>query len=202
VVTRASPAPRLDTDVIVDTAAALVDADGIDSLSLSAVAARLGVTQPALYRHVENADDLLRRVALHARLELLATISDAAIARSGPDALDAVAAAWRAYATSHPDRYAATDRSPLAGDTENEAVVERIVDVISRVVGGFGLDDPDARQGAWAVRSALHGFVILEAETGNPQRLELDAAFAHMIDLLAAGFRNQALEESGPPRAC
>lgn len=183
-------APRpLDVDQVVGAAAALVDEDGIDGLSMTAVANRLGVSQPALYRHVDNAADLLRRVALHARTELLDAIRDAAIGRSGDDALVAVATAWRGYVHRHPERYAATDRSPLPGDTENEQVVERLVDVLARTLHGYGLDEDEARRGAWALRSALHGFATLEISGGNPRGMELDALFTHMLTVMARGYR-------------
>ena len=44
----------LDTGQVVDCAAELADADGLDAVTLTRVAERLGVRQPALYRHVDN----------------------------------------------------------------------------------------------------------------------------------------------------
>lgn len=177
----------LDEALIVDTAAELVDEEGVDALTLSAVAKRLGVTQSALYRHIDGADDLIRRLALCARERLVSAVRDAAVGQANRDALWAVAVAWRRFVREHPGLYAATDRSPLAGDSENEAAVEQIVTVIARVIQGFGLDQGEARQAAWAVRSALHGFVSLESTSGNPESLELDEGFNGMTLLLATG---------------
>lgn len=177
----------LDDSLILGEAAVLVDREGIDNLTLARVADRLGVTQSALYRHIDGADDLLRRLALRGRRQLLNVIRDAAVGCAASDALVAVAGAWRTFVHQHPGVYAATDRSPLSNDQANEAALEQIVTVTTQVTKGFGLDDEEARQAAWAIRSAIHGFVTLEMSSGNPASLELDHAFDQMVSLLAAG---------------
>lgn len=55
---RGRPA-RIDQARIVDAAIGL----GVDALTMQALAARLGVTTPALYTHVANRDEVLRLVA-------------------------------------------------------------------------------------------------------------------------------------------
>lgn len=54
---RGAPA-RIDLDTVVKVALDLVDAEGLDALSLRAVAARAGVVPNALYRHLSGVDDL------------------------------------------------------------------------------------------------------------------------------------------------
>jgi AcrR family transcriptional regulator len=50
---------RIDREAVVDAAISLADDQGLDNVSLRRVAARLGVTPMALYRHVESKDALL-----------------------------------------------------------------------------------------------------------------------------------------------
>ncbi|MCP4852364.1 MAG: TetR family transcriptional regulator, partial [Actinomycetia bacterium] len=50
----------LDTDQVVDSAAALADSEGLDAVTLTRVALLLGVRQPALYRHIDSYDALVR----------------------------------------------------------------------------------------------------------------------------------------------
>lgn len=172
----------------------VLERDGIDAISLARVAQHLGVTQPALYRHVGGADALLARLALLGRTQLLARLTDAAVGRAGDDAVHATASAWRAFATAHPGLYAATDRSRLAGDTQNEAAAAAIVRVLSQVIRSYGLEDAPAEQAAWSLRSALHGFVALEADGGYPSTLDIDATFDRLVDLLVAGLRRWSTE--------
>ena len=61
----------LDTDQVVSAAAALADEEGLDAVTLTRVANQLGVRQPALYRHVDSYDALVRLLGLRGR-EILA----------------------------------------------------------------------------------------------------------------------------------
>lgn len=54
---------RTDRDAIVAAAIAVLGERGLDRLSLHAVAARLGVRQPALYHHFEDKDAILAATA-------------------------------------------------------------------------------------------------------------------------------------------
>ena len=56
----------LDQEQVVNAAAELADAEGLDALTLTRVAKILGVRQPALYRHVESYQDLLRLLVCEA----------------------------------------------------------------------------------------------------------------------------------------
>lgn len=71
--TRASRAPRnsLSRDRVVEAAFELADADGLDALTIRAVAARLEVKPMSLYRHVASKDELLDALVerMYAELE-------------------------------------------------------------------------------------------------------------------------------------
>jgi AcrR family transcriptional regulator len=59
---RSAERPRkqgLSRDRVVDAAIELADADGLDAVSMSRVAERLGFTTMSLYRHVRSKDELL-----------------------------------------------------------------------------------------------------------------------------------------------
>ncbi len=71
--TRASRAPRnsLSRDRVVEAAFELADADGLDALTIRAVATRLEVKPMSLYRHVASKDELLDALVerMYAELE-------------------------------------------------------------------------------------------------------------------------------------
>jgi AcrR family transcriptional regulator len=54
------PKPGLSVDAIVETAAAVADAEGLDAVSMARVAQELGFTAMSLYRHVTGKDELLQ----------------------------------------------------------------------------------------------------------------------------------------------
>ncbi|MFJ2738653.1 TetR/AcrR family transcriptional regulator [Streptomyces sp. NPDC087440] len=57
--TAAEPRPRLSAPLIVRTAVALADTEGLEAVSMQRVAAELGCTAMALYRHVPGKDQLV-----------------------------------------------------------------------------------------------------------------------------------------------
>src|ERR1700760_3020743 len=57
------PRPLLSRDRIVETAAALVDAEGLAALSTRRLAAELGVRGPSLYNHFPTKEAILDAVA-------------------------------------------------------------------------------------------------------------------------------------------
>jgi AcrR family transcriptional regulator len=59
---RPGPAPRFSREQLVDEAVAIVDSEGFESLSLRAVARRLGVTPMALYTYVQSSEELVALV--------------------------------------------------------------------------------------------------------------------------------------------
>ncbi|NIR36799.1 MAG: TetR family transcriptional regulator [Actinobacteria bacterium] len=65
----------LDSDLVITTAADLADREGLDAVTLTRVADELGVRQPALYRHVDGFDDLIRSLGLLGRERLANALS-------------------------------------------------------------------------------------------------------------------------------
>ncbi|MDG2026309.1 MAG: WHG domain-containing protein [Acidimicrobiales bacterium] len=180
----------LDTEQVVDAAAAIADKEGIEAITLTRVAEQLGVRQPALYRHVDSYDDLIRSLGLRGREILGARLTAAAVGVSGDEAVRAVGRAWRAVVAEHPGLYAATDRYPCADDDELEEAVEAIVAVIAQSLAGFDLDDTASVHAARSLRSAFHGFAHLESGDGHPHPEDLDDSFDELLTLLIAGVRN------------
>jgi AcrR family transcriptional regulator len=185
------PRAGLSPAAVVGAAADLADAHGLDAVTLAAVAGAVGVRTPSLYNHVGGLDDVRRGVALTALRELGDALRDAAVGRAADDALVAFARAYRAYARAHPGRYAAVQRAPAADDAELAAAGARAVDALLAVLAGYGLAADDAIHAARAVRSALHGFVALEAGGGFGIPVDLDESFDRMVAALARGLRER-----------
>jgi AcrR family transcriptional regulator len=178
----------LDRARVVETAARLADAEGLAALTLARVAADLGVRTPSLYNHVGGLEDLRGGVAVLGLRELTDALRRAAVGRSGADGLHALAAAYRAYAGDHPGRYAAgAVAAPAAGDDEHAAVAAEAVAVISAVLSAWDLGAEDAVHAVRAVRSALHGFVALEAGGGFGLDVDVDESYRRLVAGLAAG---------------
>jgi AcrR family transcriptional regulator len=180
----------LDTDQVIDAAARIANNEGVEAITLTRVANELGVRQPALYRHIDGYDALIRSLGLRGREILGTCLAEAAIGVSGDEAVRAVGRAWRKVVKDHPGLYAATDRCPCSGDTELEEAVERIVEVIAQSLAGFDLGATDQVHAARSLRSAFHGFAHLESGDGHPHPEDLDDSFDELLTLLISGVRN------------
>ena len=179
----------LDNAKVIATAARIADSEGLDRLTLTRVADELGVRQPALYRHVDGYDDLLRSLSLRGREILAQRLADAAVGLSGDDSVAALGHAWRQMVRDHPGIYAATDRYPCAGDAELEAAVEWVLAVLGQALRGYNLGDEDRVHAARALRSAFHGFSHLESGDGHPLPHDPEDTFEHLVQLLCAGIQ-------------
>ena len=184
------PRRGLDAARVVDVAATIADADGLGAVTLARVAGELGVRPPSLYNHVDGRDGLLRALALRGVGELTAVLREAAVGRSGADALTATARAYRAYAQAHPGRYAATVRAPQLDDAEHLAAASETVDVVFAVLRQWELEGQEAVHAARAFRSAVHGFVVIEAAGGFGIPVDLDASFERLVATIAAGLES------------
>lgn len=173
---------------VVAEAAAVADEAGIDRLTLSAVAKRLGISLPGLYKHIDSLDSLRRDLAVRGARDLTAVMSAAAVGRSGRDALQAIARAYRDYAATHPGVCAASVRAPDPADPEHLAAAEAAVHVLLAVLAGYHLSGDDAIHAIRILRAALHGFTTLEAAGGFGLPQSVDVTFDRLIDSLDMAF--------------
>jgi AcrR family transcriptional regulator len=179
--------PGLDRDRVVAAAVRVADADGLEAVTLARVAAALGVRTPSLYHHVDGLDGVRRGIALFGLRELGTALRDATVGRSGPDALVALADAYRACAARHPGAYAATQRTDLLVDAELRVAWSRVVEVHFAVLRAWEQDEERLVHLVRAVRSALHGFVALETNRGFAIDAPRDASLAVLVRIQIAG---------------
>jgi chorismate mutase len=184
------PRAGLTQERIAATAAEIADEVGLDQLTLAAVAKRLNVSGPAIYKHRSGLDDLQRDVAVLAVNELTATLSAATVGRAGSDALRALADAYRGYARRHPGRLAASLRAPAPDDTEHIAAADAALTVLTGVLRAYDLSEHDLVDALRTLRAALHGFAAVENAGGFGLPRDIDATYARYIDTLDAGLRS------------
>src|SRR5690606_34047314 len=149
----AAPSPGLSREALVRSAVALLDADGLERVSMRRVAADLGVTAGALYWYVTTKDELLE-LALD---DVLGEALGPPVEGGGRDALAAHAARLREVLLRRPWALPLMGRLPNIGPNAL-ALADAALDVAARA----GFPDPPA------VVAALHDQVVgaVLAETG------------------------------------
>ena len=133
------------------------------------IAERLGIRAPSLYKHVPD-KQALEAAIISAGFEEQAALFEQALEQSPDDPLDALAAAYRAFARSHPHLYRLMTDRPLPRERLVPGIEARAGLPIYRAAG----ENPDLARAAWAF---AHGMTILELNQRFPDGADLDAAW-------------------------
>ncbi len=168
----------------------MADEVGLDQLTLAALAVRVGVRQPSLYKHIDSMAGLRRGISVRGKVELGAVLTRSAVGRAGADAIRAMSHDYRAWARLHPGRYQAAQLAPAAGDEEDQAASLAAVQVIAEVLSAYELEGDDAIDAIRAFRSALHGFVALESGGGFGLDVDIDRSFERLVEGIIVALAN------------
>ena len=191
--TKAQPRKgRLDTATVVQAAVELIEAEGLEALSLGRLARQLAVQTPSLYNHIDGLSGLQRELALMSTRDLGEAMGNAAIGKSGAEAVLALAEAYRAYVKEHTGLYMTGLRSsglqtPI--DAELQTAQERVVQIALAVVGSFGLHGEAALHAVRGLRSIVHGFATLEVAGGFGLPLDCDESFQQLVKMFVTGLQ-------------
>lgn len=187
---RTGPRPGLDEETVLRAASELVDAEGLEALSLARLADILGVRTPSLYNHVAGLEGVRRGLAAMGVRELTARIARAAIGKNGDEGTFAVADAYRSFAKEHPGLYAAgLLRAPEPNETELARASDDLLEIVGAVIAPYGLEGDELIHALRAFRSIAHGFVSLELAGGFGIPVDLDASYHYLVRLLVSGLR-------------
>jgi AcrR family transcriptional regulator len=180
------PRAGLSAAAVTDVALEIIDAEGVDALTLTAVAKRAGVATPSLYKHVRSLADLRDHVTARVIEEMRDRMATAVMGRSLDDAVRAAMQAYRDYVISHPNRYAAFPQTPP--DNPGLAkVADELLDVILALLRGYGLTGEPAIHAARCLRATAHGFASLEAAAGFGLPENLDTSYGYLVSMLIHG---------------
>lgn len=148
---------------LVDAAEAFIEAQGMEALSLRAVAASLGVTHAAVYRHYRDRDALLAAVLTRGFKSL--SRLNASITEADPrQRLETYAAAYAVFALDHPNLFLAMTGPRINMDnryqeleTAIEASLAPAVAAVAAMPGGAARKPLENRSRATVLFAALQG---------------------------------------------
>ncbi len=180
------PRAGLTPQTVVQTAAALVDREGPASLTIARVADQLGVKPPSLYNHIDGLEALARDIALDGIDQLADACRSVVMGLGGGEGLRAMAHAYRAFASAHPGVYLLTQRA-RPRDPDYDAKAARLLEPLFAILSGYGLTGIRTVHAARTIRSALHGFIMLENQSGFGLDVDVDQSFEWMLAVIERG---------------
>jgi AcrR family transcriptional regulator len=165
----------------VAAAEAVVDRDGWDRLTMSALAGSLGVRAPSLYHHVESLEALRGELQVRSMQALSDTLQKASVGQSGIEGVRVQARAQRDFAKRFPHRYdgmtrAAIDPAKLgpAGATATSVAVAMLISA--------GVPDDVAAELVRTLFAAHHGIIQLELAGFWADDVDHDVMFEMVLD--------------------
>jgi len=159
---------------ILDEAGRIVDAGGLDALTIRAVATAIGYSPGALYEYFDSKEAILAALYFGGA-DGLGVRCERAVASLPPDAgaVDAIVAvghAYRAYALDHPDLYRLvfggmkslpTQRPEDCGEDDSDSFA-MMIELARKGIAAGELADQPLPVIAITTWAAVHGFVSLE----------------------------------------
>ena len=143
-----------------------------------------------LHHHVDGVDGLRHDLAVQATMNLANALRDAAVARAGADALRSIARAYRSFAVDHPGQYASSLLPPSGTEDSLVASHQAILQLFVQVLAAFDISGDDAVHAARTIRSAVHGFVSLEAIDALTLHQPSDESFDHLVEMLVSAVQS------------
>ncbi|WP_161302682.1 TetR/AcrR family transcriptional regulator [Streptomyces sp. SID5785] len=149
-------------------ARALLEESGPEALTMRALADRLGIKAPSLYKHFPDKQAVEAELVAQMLTESAEACEEAE--RTAPGSLPALAGAYRGWALAHPHLYRLATERPLPRHALPEGLEDRAAAPLVRACGG----DADRARAAWAF---THGMVVLEIHGRFPDGADLSAAW-------------------------
>jgi len=183
---------RLDKKAVVQAAVNVLNTEGMQALTLSRLAEKLGIQTPSLYNHVDGLTGLQQELAVMNTKLLADRLGEAAIGKSGAELFMDVAQAFREHVKEYPGLYMSTLRSSATQQVQNPNLMqeeERLMKIGLAVMSSLGLQGADAIHGLRAFRSMVHGFATLEVAGGFGLPQDCDESFRKLVSALVAGLQ-------------
>jgi AcrR family transcriptional regulator len=181
----------LDRQSIVQVAAEVADLRGLENVTLTAVAERLGVRKPSLYNHINGLPELRRELAIWGTNQLRMAISEVAIGKAKQEAILAIAAAYRSFAHQRPGLYQAIVSSPDRNCLELKEAIQNMMAILKTVLAPYNLDEENKTHAVRGLRSLMHGFVSLEAAGWFAVPVDRDSSYKQLVMTFINGIKSQ-----------
>ena len=180
----------LDKDIILKTAADLADAEGIANVTLKALAEKLGVKPPSLYKHINGLEDLNKALMLYGWKSLEKKVTRAAVGKSKEDAIRAIFYAYRDYVKEHPGVFEAMQWYNMYQSEENLQATEEVVAVLFQVLSAYDLQEEQKVHIVRMFRVFLQGFLMVEIHGGFGNPASITESFDFSLEILLNGIEN------------
>jgi AcrR family transcriptional regulator len=185
------PTPaRTSVEAIVSAGRVILDADGLDGLTMAGIAAAVGVRAPSLHKRVRDRGDLVRLIANDVAGELTVALESSATSGDPATDLRSIAVAFRTWALAHPEAYHLLfDRLPESERVDPEDNARSAAALLRTAAELAG--ETHALEAARTVVAWANGFLSMELAGAFRLGGDVDAAFEFGVERLTAAIRRR-----------
>jgi AcrR family transcriptional regulator len=181
----------LSQDDIVRAALRVVERRGPGALGINEVARQLGIQPASVYNHVEGVAALRALVVASGYRALLLELAPNESVASARQALEGVARAFRTFAKAHPALYALMTQEPLADGPQKEELRGLVFDSLGGALLQLRVPKEHLVDAIRSLRSAVFGFIALEANGELELGESPDASFDFMLETFLRGLEHK-----------
>jgi AcrR family transcriptional regulator len=172
----------MNPDRVVEAAAEIIDRDGLEALTLGAVAEAVGRHVSSLYNHVAGVDGLRHEVILLTLDQLGDALWRAALGRSGRDAVVSLTQAYRKFIRDHQERWKLVMRQDPTEPGVREAA-SRATEALEAVMASFGVGTDRAVHAHRIFSTALIG-IATRYEAYRVVGAPIDDTYEMLVDFI------------------
>ena len=182
------PTPaKTSLPVLIDIARDLVDAVGIEGLTVSAVAQSAGVKAPSLYKHFADRAALLKAVEITILHELEAVLRREMTGKTPKARIVSLAEAYRRFANAAPNRYRVIYSGNAFTDPEIREACLFSAQPLFEELRAAGIPEERVLPVSRTMVPFLHGFVLMEIGSAFNLGGDVDEAFERGLETMLAG---------------
>jgi AcrR family transcriptional regulator len=182
-------------DEIIRAGRDLLESKGLARMTMQAVADRVGVRAPSLYKRLRDRDDLIRLITEATLHDLGLRLNDAARGLDAAEDLGTLARAFRSFAHERPASYHLIFAPGTAAARPDPETIARasapVLDVAARLAG-----PENALEGARMITAWANGFLGMELAGAFNLGGDIDRAYEFGIARLAEALRTPAAGSS------
>jgi AcrR family transcriptional regulator len=190
-----SPRAGLDRNTILQTSIELANTQGIEQVTIAAIAKKLGVRSPSLYNHVSGLTEIRIQIALSGMEQLEQILMRAVIGKAGKDSILSFCKSYLTFAKTNPGLYEATIQPAIYPNTSIQKAGDRIIDLLLQILASYQLEKTKALHFVRGLRSIVHGFASLDRAGGFQMELDVEESLLFTVQLLCDGLQELELSE-------
>lgn len=173
---------NLTKEKIIQVAFSLADEIGLNQVTFTKIAEKLGIKYPSLYNHFDNMDNLKIEMTVYFLNELNLKLMQRLIGKSGEDAIKEFAYVYKDFAFQNKTAYGLFMSIPNTENPELFRLAKETTHIIRQLLEFYIKDEILIVHKSRTFRSLLHGFVSLYSFGYLHGEINLEESFQSMID--------------------